>query len=181
MTRSLTIMCLVICATIGACDRKKKETTVQKNESAVQQDTYVKFTSHLDNSFVAPSQWTSTDKGDTFSLKSPDGAAIIHAIMYTSEGSGTLKEFGETMASGLLPKGATAWKASDWTTIKLGDRDAQKRDLIPIPESHQQWRLYVMDGGKFYHAIILNALNDAMTLNGGFYENIVRTFNGVRQ
>lgn len=145
------------------------------------QDTYVKHASHPGNSFVAPSQWSTTDSGDTFSLKSPDGQAIIHAIMFTSEGSGSLTEFRERMAAGLLPKNATEWKASDWTAIKLGDREAQKRNLIPVPESHQQWRLYVVDGGRFYHAIILNASNEAMTLNGGFYENIVRTFDGVRQ
>jgi hypothetical protein len=172
--KRIAITCLALCLTLSACDRKQKE-------SAVQQDTYVKFTSHLGNSFVAPSQWTTTDKGDTFSLKSPDGKAIIHAIMFTAEGSGPLNEFRETMASGLLPKEATGWKASNWTTIKLGEVDAGKRELIPVPESHQQWRLYVMDGGKFYHAIVLNASADAMTLNGGFYENIVRTFNGVRQ
>ena len=145
------------------------------------QDTYVKFTSHLGNSFVAPSLWTTTDKGDTFSLKSPDGQAIIYAIMYTSEGSGSLEEFGETMASGLLPDGARGWKPSKWTTVRIGEHDAQKRDLVPVPKSHQQWRLYVVDAGEFYHAVILNASEVAMTLNGGFYENIVRTFDGVRE
>ncbi len=174
MARLLLITCLAVCATMGGCDRAKKE-------SAVGTDTYVKVTSHLGNSFVTPSQWTTTDKGDTFSLTSPDGQAIIHAIMFTAQGSGSIKEFRQTMASGLLPKEATAWKASDWTSIKLGERDAEKRDLIPVPESHQQWRLYVLDNGRFYYAIVLNASNTAMTLNGGFYENIVRTFNGVRE
>jgi hypothetical protein len=164
---------------LGACDRK--EAAVQKKESAVQQDTYVKVTSHLGNSFVAPSQWTTTDKGDTFSLKCPDGQAFIHAIVYTSEGSGTLQQFRETMTSGLLPKTATAWKPSDWTSIKFGESDAQKRDLTPVPESDQAWRIYVMDGGRFYHVIVLNASSTAMALNGGFYENVVRSFDGIRQ
>ena len=165
--------------TLGACDRK--QAVVPKKKAVVQQDTYVKVTSHLGNSFVAPSQWTVTDKGDTFSLETPDGQAFIHAIIFRSEGSGSLQEFRETMTSSLLPKTATGWKPSDWTTIKLGDHDAQKRDLIPVPESDQQWRLYVVDGGKFYHAVILNASNTAMGLNGGFYENIVRSFEGVRE
>jgi hypothetical protein len=177
VTRSIIILCLTACAALVACDREKDE----KKESAVQTDTYVEFKSHLGNSFVAPSLFTATDKGDTFSLKSPDGRAIIHAIMYTAEGSGSINEFRETMASGLLPDGATAWKASDWTPIKFREHEAQKRDLIAVPESNQQWRLYVVDGGKFYHAIILNASNETMTLNGDFYENIIRSFHGVRQ
>jgi hypothetical protein len=175
MTRSLVIIaCLALCVAVGARGDEKKG-------SAVRQDTFVKVTSHLGNSFVAPSQWTTTDKGDTFSLESPDGRAVIHAIMFAAEGSGPLQAFRETIASGLLPSGATAWKASDWTPIKLGGRDAQKRELVPVPESKQGWRLYVMDAGRFYHAIILNASADAMALNGGFYEDIVRTFDGVRE
>ena len=144
-------------------------------------DTFVKFTSHLGNSFVAPSKWTASDKGDTFSLKSPDGLAIIHAIMFTAEGSGSLEEFSETMTSGLLPDGVPAWKQSRWTTIKLGEQQARKRDLIPATASDQQWRLYVVDAGKFYHAIILNASNGAMLINSELYESTVRTFNGVRK
>ena len=165
-------ICIALCLTLSGCNRERKV-------AAVQQDTFVKFTSHLGNSFVAPSQWTATDNGDTYSLKSPDGQAIIHAIMFTAKGSGSIDEFRETMASGLLPKDATGWSPSSWTTIKFGSIDAGKRELIPAPPSHQQWRLYVVDGGKFYHAIILNASVEAMTLNGGFYENIVRTFDGI--
>lgn len=144
-------------------------------------DTYIKFTSHLGNSFVAPARWTSVDNGDTFSVKSTDGQAAIHSIMYTAEGSGSITDFRETMASRLLPEGATRWKETPWTTIGIGEQEAQKRDLIPVPESHQQWKLFVVDGGKFYHAIIVNASNISMILNGGFFENIVQTFNGVRE
>jgi hypothetical protein len=53
---------------------------LEEDDAAVQQDTFVRFTSHLGSSFVAPSRWTMTVKGDTFSLKSPDGQAIIHMI-----------------------------------------------------------------------------------------------------
>ena len=179
MTRSLTITFLVICATLAACDRKK-EGAVEKKDSAVQQDTFVKRTSHLGNSFVVPSLFTTTDKGDTFSLKSPDGQAIIHAIIFTAEGSGTFEEFQAMLASDLVPE--KTWKPSQWTPFKLGDgHDAQKRDFVPVGESDQQWRLYAVDGDKFYHAILLNASSPMMTLQGGFYDNIIRSFEGVRE
>ena len=53
--------------------------------------------------------------------------------------------------------------------------------MVPVPESNQQWRAYVMDAGRFYHLILLNASNPSMTLNGDFYEGIVRSFDGVRE
>jgi hypothetical protein len=153
---------------------------MRKKDSAMQSDILVKFTSHLGNSFIAPSQWTATDKGDTLSLRSSDGQASIHSIMYTSEGSGSFQEFREKLVSGLLPETASAWKPSNWTSIKLGERNAQKRDLIPVPESDHRWRLYVLDVGEFYHAIVFNASDVVMTLNGDFYEDIVRTFEVVQ-
>lgn len=174
MSRCLVISNLVLIAAIAGCNRKEDGSTVQ-------QDKYVKFTSHLGNSFVAPSQWTTSDEGDTFSLKSPDGHAVIHAIVYTSEGSGSLDDFRQTIITGLLPKEASRWKDSEWTAIKLGDVEASKRELIPVPSEDHEWRLYVVDGGKYYHAIILNASTTAMSLNGEFYESIIRTFDGNRE
>ena len=56
-----------------------------------------------------------------------------------------------------------------------------KARLAGANEADQQWRLYVLMAGKFYYAIILNASGESMTLNGGFYENIVRTYRGVRE
>ena len=155
--------------------------SMKSTNREVQKCRNVLFTSHLGNSFVAPSIFTQTDKGDTFTLKSPDGQALIYTIMFTAEGSGTLTEFGELMASSLLPKGATKWHDSKWTAIKFAETVANKKELIPIPESHQQWRVYIVDGGKFYHAVILNASNIAMTLNGDFYEKIDCTFKGVKE
>ena len=147
----------------------------------MQGDRFVKFTSHLGNSFVAPSQWTTEDEGPTFSLKSPDGHAVIHAVVYTSEGSGSLDDFRQTMTAGLLPKDSSRWKDSKWSEIKLGEVTASKRELIPIPDAEHEWRLYVVDGGKYYHAIVLNASTTAMSLNGEFYESIVCTFEGLRE
>ena len=174
MSRSLIIVSLVLTSAIAGCTRNEYG-------SPVQQDRYVKFTSHLGNSFVAPSQWTTTDEGDSFSLKSPDGHAVIQAIVYACEGSGSLDDFRQTMTTGLLPKEASRWKDSQWTAIKLGDVKASRRELIADPGTDHEWRLYVVDGGKYYHAIILNASTTAMTLNGDFYESIVRTFEGIRE
>lgn len=105
MTRNLTVFLLLLCASVSACG-------YQEQGSSRGQDTFVKFTSHLGTSFVAPSKWTTTDQGDTFTLKSQDGLAAITAIAYTKEGSGSLNEFRESMATGLLPKEASQWKDS---------------------------------------------------------------------
>jgi len=104
---------------------------------------------------------------------------LIYTTIFTAEGSGTLNDFGELMASSLLPKEASKWQESKWITIKFQETAANKKELIPVPESHQQWRVYIIDGGRFYHAVVLSASNGGMTLNGDFYENIVRTFKGV--
>jgi hypothetical protein len=173
MRRLLAIAILVLVAAVAGCN--------DGEGSPVQRDRYIKFTSHLGNSFVAPSQWTTEDEGNTFSLKSPDGHAVIHTIIYTSEGSGSLDDFRQTMTTGLLPKNASHWKDSKWTEIKIGEVQASKRDLVPVPATDHEWRLYVVDGGKYYHAIVLNASTTAMALNGEFYENIVRTFEGLRE
>lgn len=174
MNRFFLIASLALCAGISGCMQSA-------GGLPVKQDRFVKFTSHLGNSFVAPSQWTATDKGDTFSLKSPDGHAVITTTVYTSEGSGSLDEFREMMTTGLLPDGASRWQDSKWTTIKLGDVEAHRRELIAIPDSDTQWRLYVVDGGKYYHAIFLHASKITMALNGEVYETIVMTFEGIRE
>lgn len=147
----------------------------------MQQDKFVKFTSHLGTSFVAPSQWTTTDEGDTFTLTSPDGYAAITAIVYTSEGSGSMNDFREMMTSGLLPKGASRWKDSKWTEVELGNIKASRRVLTAVPEDDFEWRLYVVDGGKYYHAIFLNSPTTVMSLNGEFYESVVCTFESMRE
>lgn len=142
-------------------------------------DTYEKFTSHLGNSFIAPSMFEMYDKGDTFAVNSPDGQASICAIMYTAEGSGSFIEFCGTMAPALLPDEVIK---TDWTTIELGGNTvALKCALTPASELDSKWWFYGVDGGRFYHAISLRVSNLALQLNGDFYENIVRTFSGVSE
>jgi hypothetical protein len=147
----------------------------------VKSDRFVKFTSHLGSSFTAPSQWTMSEEGTTFSLKSPDGHAVISAMVFTAEGSGTLEEFRELTASSLLPKNATGWKDSPWSKIKLRDADAWKRELVPAPPGDEEWRVYLLHTGVYYHAVVLHATSVVMPLNGDFYEDIVRSFEGIRE
>jgi hypothetical protein len=112
---------------------------------------------------------------------SPSGRLTATPSFTQSEGSGSLDDFRQTITTGLLPKDASHWKDSPWTEIKLGETKASKRELIPIPSADHEWRLYVVDGGKYYHAIVLNASSTAMSLNGDFYESIVCTFKGLRE
>jgi hypothetical protein len=153
---------------------------VPAHDSPIKHDVSVKVTSHLGNSFVIPSKWAVEDKGDTYSIRSPDGRAVIYAIMFSADGSGSMDHFRQTMTSGLLPKGVSAWEPSEWTEVKIGEDMAHKRSLAPVPASNQEWRLYALSTGKFYYAVVLTATPDAMFLNGAFYEEIVLSFRGVR-
>jgi hypothetical protein len=57
-----------------------------------------------------------------------------------------------------------------------------RRDLVPIPETAEhRWRVYVVQTGKMYHAIIVQASSLGMKLNGGFYDELVRSFHGIRE
>lgn len=179
--RHLQILQILLCA--GLTLQAGCSGTPPGGERAVpvRSDTFVKFTSHLGSSFTAPSQWTMTDEGSTFSLKSPDGHAVISAMVFTAEGSGSLEDFRELTASTLLPKTATGWKDSQWSTIKLKGSDAWKRELVPIPAGDEEWRLYVMGAGPYYHAVVVHATSVVMPLNGEFYEDIVRSFEGINE
>jgi hypothetical protein len=171
----LSILCLAACVVLSCDDRGG-------GASGVQHDTAVKFESRIGNSFIAPSQWTAEDRGSTFTLRSPDGHAVIHALTFSVEGSGTIEEFRNLMAVNLLPAGAT-WAPSEWSAITLAGEAAYRRDLAPVPDKgDQRWRLYVLRAGKMYHAIVLNASKIAMSLNGGFYEtDLISSFHPIRK
>jgi hypothetical protein len=173
---SLFILCLAACVVLS-CDGRDGG-----SPKGVQQDTAVKFESRIGNSFIAPSQWTAEDKDSIFTLRSHDRHAIIHALTFTAEGSGTIEEFRQLMANNLLPEG-TQWEPSEWSTLTLAGEVAYRRDLVPVPDKDdQRWRLYVLRAGKMYHAIVLNASNVAMTLNGGYYEtDLISTFRPIRE
>jgi hypothetical protein len=94
----------------------------------------------------------------------------------TAEGSGTLNEYGESMATTLLPKSASRWKDSNWSTIKFGDVEACRRERIAVPEMESVWRIKVVEKGQYYHLILLNVSTVVLELNGEFYENVICTF-----
>ncbi|QDU29911.1 hypothetical protein ETAA8_50280 [Anatilimnocola aggregata] len=142
----------------------------------MERDIYVTATSQLGVTFTVPSQWTTTDEGNTFSLESPDNHAAIHAVMFTAAGSGSLTECGDTILPGFLPKEAKQWADSKWQPITIGTLPAMKRELVSVPATDHKWVLYVADGGEFYHAIILHGSKRAMDLNGPYYESLVLTF-----
>jgi hypothetical protein len=156
---------------------------IDRAAGSAQTDAYVTFTSYLGNSFTAPSRFTAEDKEKFFfTLTSPDGHVEINAITFAAHNTGSLRAFGEMMVEDVRPKSVKAWKPSGWSTITLADgREARKIELVPDAGSERQWRLYIVDGGQLYHAILLGAPDAIMGLEGGRYEDIVRTFDGVRR
>ena len=72
------------------------------------------------------------------------------------------------------------WRDSAWTDIDIGGIDANKIHLDSIDENAESsWRVYVLKTGECYHAIFLNASTLVIELNGGFYENVIRSFKGI--
>ncbi len=142
----------------------------------VKQDTFVEFKSQLGNTIVHPSEWLPGDTGDAFSLASPDGRAIINVLTFTVEGTGTLGEFQDMMVSQIDGDR----RDSEWTDIDIGGINAKQRQLDSTDENGKSsWRVYVLQNDKCYHAIFLNASSLVMELNGGVYENVIRSFKGI--
>ena len=139
-------------------------------------DRLVTFRSHLGNSFVAPSEWEAEDKGDTYLLRSPDGNALIQVLTLPVKGGGSIEEFRETILKSHLPPECSGWTPSEWSSVEIGDSHAICRHLVPIPTSNQEWRVYVLQSGRLYHAIVLTSTAEGMVLDGEFYESIVRSF-----
>jgi hypothetical protein len=149
---------------------------ISEPSSNVQRDQFVEIKSELGHVLVAPSEWTFEDRGDSFLLQSPDGHAWIHALTVMVEGSGSIEEFREIIVSKCLPKDATKWAPSIWSDFPIGQAIAQKCVLLTDPPTEREWRVYVLQIGTYYHAIILSATDLAMEANGDFYESIVLTF-----
>ncbi len=140
------------------------------------QDTFIKFQSQIGNTINYPSQWLTEDEGDTFRLWSPDGHAVISVATFTVAGSGSLEEFQETMVSSI--KGD--WRRSEATTIDIDGKAALTLQLDPQDKNGESsWRVYVLRDGDFYHSLVLNASSLVMEVNGGFYEELIRTFKGI--
>ena len=138
--------------------------------------TLVKFTSKLGNSIVHPEHWTTNDKGDAFSVAAPNGQAIINVLTFAVEGTGELSDLQRLMVD--YVKGE--WIKSGWTEIEIGGMAGAKLELEPkLEETDTSWRLYALRNGHCYHAIFLNGLTLVLTLNGGFYEGVIESFEGI--
>jgi hypothetical protein len=149
----------------------------QTSENAnVTQDIYVEFKSRAGNSIVHPSQWRTEDNGDSFTVSSPDDQAIITALTFTVDGTGPMIEFQSMIESQIDGN----WIDSQWSESEIGDTIAMRRKLASSEDSvDSEWVIYTMQRGNCYHAIFLNASSLAMSLNGDFYENIIRSFVGI--
>jgi hypothetical protein len=147
-----------------------------EDEPIIGDDVFVQFTSQVGNRIVHPSQWTTEDNGDAFTLTSPDEQAVVSVLTFTVEGSGTLSEFQLTVVSGLEGD----WHDSEWTDIEIGGMSAKKRHLVSRDKNAETcWRVYVVRNGELYHAILLNASLLAMEINGEFYESFIQSFLGI--
>lgn len=173
----LTILILVIA--LGCSSPKDaSDTNVQMSgdRPAIKKDTFIEFESEIGNTIVCLSQWSFEDKGDVFSLTSPDEQAIINVLTFTVEGSDSQEQFQDRIVKGL----SGDWRESEWKEIAIGDVVARKRHLDPLDEkSESAYRVYVLRCGELYHAILVNASPMIMTLNGDFYESVIKTFKGI--
>lgn len=143
-------------------------------------DTFVEFISRIGNRIVYPSQWSVEDGGDHLILKSPDGRAIINIQTYTAEGSGSFEVFQERIASSLKGK----WKPSEWREVAFaGNVVGRSKQLDPVDDrgGNAPWRIYAIAIGECFHTVLLNATSEGMALNGVFYENFLRSFDGIEK
>ena len=64
--------------------------------------------------------------------------------------------------------------------LEIGGMAGAKLELEPkLEETDTSWRLYALRNGDCYHAIFLNGLTLVLTLNGGFYEGVIESFEGI--
>jgi hypothetical protein len=179
--RLIPLNCILVLAVAVSCKKPSaKPAESPPSGSAVIQGHFDGFRSHLGSTIVCPSDWNSTDKGDTWTLKSPDHHATISIWTFTVQGSGTMQEFQNTMGSSITKDGA--WKNSDWAPIEIGGASGMKRVFEPEEGNSQlPCRAYLLRTGDFYSAILLRASDEAMTLNGDFYEGMIKSFHGPTQ
>jgi hypothetical protein len=146
----------------------------------MEEDHFVEMRSQVGNVLLAPSIWSTEEQGSSWYIRSTDGHAVISVFTYKADGSGSLEDFGNLIATWTLPDGETGWQASSWSPIVLKQNTALMRVLTPTSEQSEfRWRVYVIHTGRMYHAIVLNASEPMMFLNGDFYESIIQSFEGI--
>jgi hypothetical protein len=143
--------------------------------------TFIEFRSHIGNTIVAPDFWTSEDFGSRYVLRTSDNHAVIWLLTFTVEGSGTIEAFRDWVMLDRVPADPSAWKSSEWSPVMIGQDQACMRDLVSNdPQAKSQWRLYVLQAGKYYHVAAINVSTLTAVLNLGFYHDVVRSFCGIR-
>ena len=143
---------------------------------------FIKFETTIGNSIVAPDIWKTEDFGSRFVLRSPDNHVAIWLLTFTTEGSGPIQQFRDYVIGECISGDPVAWKSSEWSDILVGQDRSQMRDLVSSdPSNDSQWRLYVLQAGKYYHAIAINVSAETFMLNMELYHEIARSFIGVRE
>lgn len=170
--------CFVALLTATSCKKtpeKPAETTASTSTEAPPQDG--RLHSHFGSSIACPPDWKSTDRGDTWTLQSPDHQATISIWTLPAKGDETLQDFQKTMSDSINKEGA--WKSSDWMPVQIGGVAGVKRTFDPQEGNSQlPCRAYLLRTGPYYTAILVRASDDAMSANGDSYENIVQSFHG---
>lgn len=176
--RLIPVACLIALLFISSCKKapdKAAETTASTSANTPPQDG--RLHSHFGSSIACPPDWNSTDKGDTWTLKSPDHQATISIWTLPAKGQETLTDFEKTMTDSINKEGA--WKSSDWTDVQISGTPGVKRTFDPQEGNPQlPCRAYLLRTGAYYTAILLRASDDAMSSNGETYEGIVQSFHG---
>jgi hypothetical protein len=145
------------------------------DESVVKHDMFVEFESRCGNRIVHPSSWAVEDQGDSLQLTSPDGQVRITVLTFTVDGSGSFSDFQNLVVSSLEGD----WQDSSWTHVDINGIGAKKKCLSPTDESDSNaWLVYALQTGEYFHAILVRASPLVMELNGGFYEEVARSFKG---
>lgn len=145
------------------------------DDSVVKFDIAVKVESRCGNTIVVPSLWGVEDEGDVLRLTSSDGHARITVLTFTVEGSVTFSEFQDLLLVGLDGE----WEDSVWTDVDINGNCAKKKCLYPTDDdAPHAWNVYALRSGEYLHGVLVQAEPLVLRLNGGFYEELVRSFQG---
>jgi len=136
--------------------------------------------SHLGSTIVCPSRWTQEDNGDTWKITSEDGQATITIWVFRVAATGTMDQFKSMMVDSIMRE--KKWKKlTEWTGVQIGDDPAWKVRLGSGDDAaSESWGVFVLRTGEYYHAIVLATSPTVLRFNGGFYEDVIRSFRGCR-
>jgi hypothetical protein len=178
MANRLTwLICIFVSALAVSCKKAPDKAAEPAVPQAVAQPYDGRFHSHFGSSIACPADWKSTDKADTWTLKSPDHLATISIWTLPAQNGETLADFQNTMANSITKEGS--WKTSQWTPMQILGTPGMKRTFDPEEGNEQlPCRAYLLRTGTYYSAILLRVSDEAMSSNGDFYEGLVQSFHG---